>query len=95
MRGVQERRLWSSENDPPSARETDENIYSCDGQVKAFHENICQLKEVPTWMRAFVSGEIIVPVRNGCVALSKIMPVSQKTAAENAGRIRQGSSTKL
>jgi hypothetical protein len=44
--------------------------------------------------RSFVPEEVVATVLDECIARSKIIAVSRRTAAENAGRIRQGSSTK-
>ena len=58
-----------------------------------------ELNESKVWLemihtRSMAPGETISPILDECVALSKIMAVSRRTAAENAGRIRQGCSTK-
>jgi len=55
-----------------------------------------ELNESRVWLemiqrRSYVSGEIVSQVLDECVALSKIVAVSRRTAAQNAGRIRQGS----
>jgi four helix bundle protein len=58
-----------------------------------------ELNESRVWLemiqkRAYIQSEIVTPALDECIALSKIIAVSRRTAAENAGRIRQGSSTK-
>jgi four helix bundle protein len=58
-----------------------------------------ELNESNVWLsmiqkRSFVSEEVVAPVLDECIALSKIIVVSRRTAAENAGRIRQGSPSK-
>lgn len=44
--------------------------------------------------RAYVTQNLTASVLEECVALSKIIALSRRTAAENAGRIRQGSGVK-
>ncbi len=55
-----------------------------------------ELNESNVWLamiqkRSFVTEEAVAPVLDECSALSKIIAVSRRTAAQNAGRIRQGS----
>jgi len=45
--------------------------------------------------RAYIQSEIVTPTLGECVALSKIIAVSRRTSAENAGRMRQGRALKL
>lgn len=57
-----------------------------------------ELNESWVWLemiqkQAHVSEDLPVSVLNECVALSKIIAVSRRPAAENAGRIRKGSHT--
>ena len=58
-----------------------------------------ELNESRVWLemiqkRAYIQSEIVTPVLDECIALSKIIAVSRRTAAENAGRVRQGSPSK-
>jgi four helix bundle protein len=55
-----------------------------------------ELNESRVWLemiqkRAYSQSEIVTPALEECIALSKKIAVSRRTAAENAGRIRQGS----
>lgn len=57
-----------------------------------------ELNESRAWLemiqkREYVHCEIVAPALDECIALSKIIGVSRRTAAENAGRIRQASAT--
>ena len=58
-----------------------------------------ELNESKVWLemiqkRANVSEDLTASVLEECVALSKIIAVSRRTAAENAGRMRHGNGTK-
>jgi four helix bundle protein len=53
-----------------------------------------ELNESRVWLEMILKRQLVAPTELGpvlgeCVALSRIIAVSRRTAAENAGRIRR------